>query len=338
MKIPPFFAKGLAILRDSLTDKEKVLKYPIPEALVLILLIIIWVWRPAKLAFLFKHSIEDWRNIVLIIAGPVGFMFALWRGTLASQQTKIAENSANMDRFQKGSQMLSSDRLSVRQAGIIILNDLANSQISQLPGNKAGFPLMCAQVLERFVVDRGNEKEAQSEEDGQETPLPIQPDAQSASNYLIDIRSKLGLGVELRSANLFDANLADANLTGAQLFGANLTKADLSVANLTTANLSDADLSDADLSLANLTRAQLFGANLTKADLSVANLAGANLFAANLARANLTQADLSDAILPGNIHELNDDPDRKPIFTNCRANRSMPPGNLPSEIKIIYYG
>lgn len=80
---------------------------------------------------------------------------------------------------------------------------------------------------------------------------------------------KLGLGIDLSSADLSDiwlsnislsdADLSDADLSGAILAGATFSYADLSGADLSRANLSDADLSGANLSDANLDYATMNG-------------------------------------------------------------------------------
>ena len=61
----------------------------------------------------------------------------------ANRQTNISEQAADLDRFQKASQMLGDERLSVRQAGIISLSDLAKSQLNK---RKNGLSAICAEV------------------------------------------------------------------------------------------------------------------------------------------------------------------------------------------------
>ena len=72
------------------------------------------------------------RNIGLVIAGSVALPLALWRGVVADKQASAAQRQANLDReallnerFQKGAEMLGSNVLTVRMAGIYALRQLA---------------------------------------------------------------------------------------------------------------------------------------------------------------------------------------------------------------------
>ena len=290
--------------------------------------------------YLSSLSLEDWRNLVLSIGAPLALILAVWRARVASRQTNLAEQAANMDRFQKGSQMLGDDRLSVRQAGVIILHDLAKSQIAKFPKRKEGLALMCAEVLEKFVIDRGNEKgEVNTEEaNGEDKPHSITPDAQSALTNLIQIRNKLGSDVELAGANLSEAelnraNLKKAKLMGAKLMGANLNRANLNEGELNGANLNGAELMGAELMGVELNRASLSRANLMRAKLNGAKLMGANLNRANLMRADLMRADLSEAIFPDDMAKQIEQFDSPALnFTDCWAYKDTPPKNLPAEL------
>jgi hypothetical protein len=96
------------------------------------------------------------------------------------------------------------------------------------------------------------------------------------------LKTKCGLGADLRKADLFgadlcDANLRDADLRGADLRGADLYGADLRNANLCGANLFCADLYGANLRNTNLRDADLRNTDLRDADLRNADLRGANL-------------------------------------------------------------
>ena len=92
----------------------------------------------------------------------------------------------------------------------------------------------------------------------------------------------VGMGANLRGADLRDANLRGADLRGADLRGADLCDADLRGADLCDADLRGADLRDANLRGADLWGADLRGANLRGADLRDANLWGADLRGADL--------------------------------------------------------
>ncbi len=271
---------------------------------------------PTLLSKIAALAIENWRNLVLIVAAVVAFPLAVWRSWLAHKQTRISEGGQNIDRYQKGAGLLGDKRLSVRQAGILGLRDLALND----PANLRSVVL---DLLATFVKDRSSESRAEhdstqkaSEEEPQVGP-PAPADSVAAVRAISGIlgtprpkaKQKIA-GVDLHGVYLTDANLTDANLTNANLTNANLTNANLTDANLTNANLTDANLTVAVLNFAKLQGANLKGANLKGVQLLYADLTNANLTNANLMDANLTNANLMDAKLHGaNLTDAEFDPD-----------------------------
>ena len=65
------------------------------------------------------------RNIVLAAAAIIALPLAIWRSTVAERQAKTAQRSLLNERYLKGAEMLGSEVLSVRLAGIYALSDLA---------------------------------------------------------------------------------------------------------------------------------------------------------------------------------------------------------------------
>jgi uncharacterized protein YjbI with pentapeptide repeats len=269
------------------------------------LLLRFWTWMAAR-------TIEDWRNIVLILGVLIGFPLAIWRSVLLSKQTRLADAGQDFDRYQKGASMLGDDRLSVRQAGIAALEQLARRQPDH-------YLRIVLEVLCSFVRDRGMEQlgalktkntSYQLLEDG--LFVSISADCQTALKAIAALNAAFGLQkqdlldgtIDLAETNLIKAdlvefNLAKANLTRANLkwasvAGANLSEADMMLVCLKEANLWDVDLSEADLAEADLT-----GANLRKADLTETDLTQAQLANADLSEANLTGTDLTGTNLKG---------------------------------------
>ena len=72
-------------------------------------------------------SIEDLRNLVLIGSAVIGLPLVIWRSWLAHKQTRLSEAGQNIDRYRKGAAMLGDERLSVREAGIFGLHQLATA-------------------------------------------------------------------------------------------------------------------------------------------------------------------------------------------------------------------
>src|SRR5437764_229224 len=87
---------------------------------------------------------------VVLLAVPA-LIFAVWRSWTAHQQARaslsqvrLVERAQFIDRYQKGAQMLDSERLSVRLAGVYALQDLAAV-------DRSGHLTMVLQLLSGFV-------------------------------------------------------------------------------------------------------------------------------------------------------------------------------------------
>ena len=69
---------------------------------------------------------EILRNIFLFVGGPLALCIAFWRSNTANRQQKTDARARLDERFQKGSDMLGSDKLVVRMSGITILDRLSS--------------------------------------------------------------------------------------------------------------------------------------------------------------------------------------------------------------------
>jgi hypothetical protein len=282
------------------------------------------------------NLVEAWRNIGFIALGIVGVGLATWRSILAHQQNqnaiaqrRISERGMNVERYQKGAQMLESDELSVRIAGIYGLRELAISD------PKESY-IIVQSLLFAFIREKSRARK----------PRPLETDDQAEDaaeestiyeDLSLDILEALDATKALRKAvhdarhlekeaqwrpSLASANLSGARLVGATLPGANLIQTNLSGAILFDANLSgailfDANLPGANLSFPDLSRAVLAGANLSGATLHCANLSGTYLRHANLSGANFSAAKLS----------------KHTDLTGIWAWADRPPRNMPPEIE-----
>ena len=322
------------------------------------------------------NLIEAWRNIGLIALGIVGVGLATWRSILAHQQNqnaiaqrRISERGMNVDRYQKGAQMLESDELSVRIAGIYGLRELAISdpEESYIIVQSLLFAFIREKSRERVLEKPTSANAGFALANALTTDDGLSPDIHEALNATTALRKAVENAHHLEEkarwhANLVGANLSDADLPSANLSGANLERANLfnvcfREANLTMARLMDANLSKADLDFiklplailerANLSKAFLKAADLTGANLSGANLSDAELYDANLSethlfRANLTGADLSGASLinakliyvnltDADLGQVSVGKERD--FRGIWAWADRPPRNMPPEIE-----
>ncbi len=249
------------------------------------------------------------RNIGLVIAGSLAIPLAIWRALVADkqassaqQQTTIAQNSLLNERYQKGGEMLGSDVLSVRLAGIYALQRLATEHSEQYH----------IQVMRLFCAFVRLPTKDQSLETGQApirsgTQLGIRQDVESVLEAIGHrtetqkaIERKAGFRLDLRGSDLREAQILDADLSKAMFHHANLSNVYYANTDLTESSFRDADLSKAwlyearftgaDLSYAKLSGAMLQGAVMTKM-----NLHNVNLFGANLGQANLSESIFQDA-------------------------------------------
>lgn len=231
----------------------------------------------------------------------------------ANKQAQISESGLIIDRFQKGAQMLESEKLDVRFAGIYALSDLALS-------NPDETYITVQTLLCDFIRERSKNREPDFSKVTKAKPNPgyaaLPPDLEKAINAFSVLRQEIRCseelernaswrpdltGAKLAHASLFGRNISSADLTGADLFDADMYEADLSNASLTRANLSNVDLTNAKLNCASLT-----GANLTNAEMDYAVLKSAAMSAANLTGADLHRADLSNArLIAANLSAAN---------------------------------
>ena len=265
------------------------------------------------------------RNLVLSIGAIIALGLAVWRGIAADRQAKASRDQAQTsqssllnERFQKGSEMIRSEDLSVRLTGIHELQDLAEDHPEQY--HIKVMRRFCA-FVRRPVEARGDKSRLKgAERKPKLNDYELSEDVQEVI-MAISYRSNVGIGLEKNAKirlNLTGAVLPLAHLPDAKLAGTDLSDAHFYPENLSDkeaardvrllfsrADLAEADLSGAFLFNANLTNAFLYGATLSKAYLLGANLTGATL---NKAK-GLTQAQLNEAVA---------DPEKPPDLDDAR--------------------
>lgn len=241
------------------------------------------------------------RNVGLLLFGVVAIAFAVWRGVVASRQAKTSHRGLLNERYQKGAEMLGSDVLAVRLAGIYALQRLAEENAEQY--HIQIMRLLCAFVRhptgdknrDEYNKATGN-KATGTERQPDNKDYPVREDVHAAMKA---IGARSNVGIELEQEADFYLDLSGAHLNGAHLSGAHMNGAHLSGAYLNGAHLNDAHLNGANLN----------GARLIDADLYCAGLNGAHMNGANLSSAHLNDALLDDAHLNGaglNFTHLND--------------------------------
>ena len=192
-----------------------------------------------------KEGVESgsttFRNVGIVIAAIFALVIAGWRAEAARRQSAIAQQNLLNERYQKGAEMLGSNVLSVRLAGILALQNLAdqNRHIYYVPAMQ----LLCAFI--RYPT-RDDEVEVDTtyDDDGEPHYPPVRQDVQAALSILRDRDAEL---ISLEDEQEVVLDLSRSNLRGANLIGLNLSHAILNYATLDGADLREANLSHADL-------------------------------------------------------------------------------------------
>ena len=281
--------------------------YPV---LVLVLVVILAISYWDKLSAWESESATI-GNLAFLVFAIIGLALAIWRGAVADKQADTAQQSLLNERYQKGAEMLGSDLLSVRLAGIYALGLLRREHPKRY--HVQVMQLLCGFVCHPPKHDRNRPTDSASGREDIRAAMQALGDRNVTD---LTLESEADYVPNLEGANLQKQRLHGLNLSGVK-FGpadprtglnqANLSGASLLNTSLLGANLWDADLSDTRLMDANFGKAKLFNANLSGismaigADFSDANLSGANLTDANLCGSILTDAVLSGADLSGTI-------------------------------------
>lgn len=189
---------------------------------------------------LMKMDQDTLRNLILLTAGFVGWYFLYQRTKAASQNTRIAEQGLTVERLNRVTEQLASDKVSVRLGAILGLVQIFESHEEER--------YKITRILSTFVHDY-----APSSSDTRE----------------IQYRGK-GLDIE-------EAVKALTILT--ESFPANEKKIlfDLNLTNLSGLSFSDANLSNFSFVGANFSNSYLHGVNFTGAILGVVNFSGVSL-------------------------------------------------------------
>eukprot|EP00873_Tetraselmis_striata_P003815 jgi/Tetstr1/424079/TSEL_014690.t1 len=290
------------------------------------------------------------RNLgLLVIAAPA--LYLAWKRTttasrqadianenkeISNRQQRVAERGLNIDRYQKGAQMLESQELSVRIAGIYGLRELAMSDPDESY-------ILVQSLLFAFIREKSKERKLITHVENEELERPtyedLGPDVYEALSATTALRASISTATDLEEVAAWRPDLRQSNFRMAKLSFADLSDADLYEANLSGAVLKSASLIGADLREANLTNGHLSRARLIDADFQEAILAGARFIEADLTGADLAGSDLSRAVFFGaNLSDSDFEDvlfDNKTSFNGIWAWADRRPLNMPPEIEAV---
>ena len=231
------------------------------------------------------------RNIGFVLTAIVAFIFALWRSKIAERQAKTAERGLLNERYQKGAEMLDSEKLSVRLGGLYALSRLSEEHPEQyhvevmrlfcaFARHPSGTPVENIALTEggkltgdaKFVTGWEDSDNENANKKGIESNRPqrVREDVQAVMDLLrrrpkkhIDLEQKANFRLDLRGVKLRFGTLANMNLDRAFLIKADLSNAILSQASLIDAILSGSHLENTNLNKTNLSNTRFSGPDNT---------------------------------------------------------------------------
>lgn len=244
---------------------------------------------------------DGFRNGALVVAAIVTLFVAIWRAKIADEdkntaikQAETSESGLNIDRFQRGIEMLSNTSPFMSAAGARMLGGLARNNMSEF------YPLV-GRILSSYVEEFSPAPDFEALSDKEFKDFTLAPPPEQCAAILMELsvmndrRLKDAVFtheiIKLRKSNLAKINLIGGNFSqtifsSSYMWGMQLMSFDLSSANFYQCDLRSANLSDSDLTNAFLLRADLELATLENADLKNVDLSTAK---------NLTYAQLSQA-------------------------------------------
>ena len=275
-------------------------------------------WKQA-LAFIFGSAVvisifvqpDGMRNLILLLAGFIGWYFLARRTKAAERNVEIAEQGLTVDRLTRATEQLDSKNSSVRLGGILGLEQIANTQ--------EGERKKIARIIISFIharATKGSEevkkdlaasRVAKLETEEEFSAYRAQRlDVEAAVNALAHIALQLEKQkrfreqhnekkqhlCDLQNIDLRGLRFVEANLSNFEFAGADMSGAWLAHANFMGSNFCKCD-----------PHGKEFMANLTGAFLDDANLRNTWLIGVNLSDTELERADFSNALLGGAIFD-----------------------------------
>ena len=291
---------------------------------------VFWTWARQVPGGVESGSVTI-RNLGLVVAGVVALTVALWRTWIAKTEADTARRDLVHQRYQRGAEMLSDDRVMVRLSGISSLERLAHQhpeiihvEVVQLlctylrrfePSEEHSADMCFSNMVEgrwfeeiasvlQVLGSRSARQRTIERNEGIRLNLrdvnfghglhfPSGTDLAHA--YLVD--SNLSQ-VALEHADLSDTKASSVQFGGASLRGSKFARAECVVSCFFNADLRDVDFSDAHLSGANLRSARVSGANFAGCRLDGADVSGTFFKAfldSDMPAQGLTQQQLDEA-------------------------------------------
>ena len=277
------------------------------------------------------------RNLILLLAGLIGWYFLSRRTQAAEDNVRVAEQDLFVEQLTRAMEQLANDKVHVRMGGVLGLEQIALSKNTEVNDRKK-----IARILVSFIRTRATIGSEECTKDLKTSGVADLGTAKNANAYRIprlDVEAAVNALAQIayhlekqeqfreqfneRKCHLCDLQRTD--LRGLRFVEANLSNFTLMNADVSDAWMRQADLSGAKLKGATfdrvwLVRTDLIGADFTEGDSSEskASFVGTNLSAADFEGAEgLTQEQIDKAY----------------YWVDSRNNKKYPPCNLPDGLK-----
>ena len=261
-------------------------------------------------------------TVMIAVGGGYGLILAARRAVKFSEQVETGQKQLFNEQLGRGAELLANGEIVMRQTGIRVLEDLAETTINQGLSKEN---IKQAQLIMRIIHDFVH-ADTNTPLKGDEDPGARIAQGRERLDIALGIRTLASLynesgkrddfkelvqfqdcrleglifnGAELQGVKFSYAQLQGARFWQAQLQGANFWLAELQGADFSRAQLQDARLWLAQLQGARFLQAQLQGADFKVAKLQGADFSHAELQGANFNQAKLQKANLRDAQLQG---------------------------------------
>jgi uncharacterized protein YjbI with pentapeptide repeats len=304
--------------------------------LIFVLLVIgsIWNWDYwSELTYDQSHSIKEIKTdrtriiqqILLIVGGVAAFILAGWRTwtahtqaraalaqvQVALRQADLAERAHNIDRYTRGANMLDSDKIAVRQAGVYTLLEIGRADTANFYNLVirllAGFARVRSAEFTKQQMEKEHLKERrrhiyteepviESDESVEFSDLhealssigwlreqrPDEVEAERTAKFVLNLSGIVGVRRSFTEVDFSLANLRGADFTGSYFHLATFGRADLRYAtfhgvNATSSNFAQAWFQNTDLELAVFDSCNFEGVSFASAELKASRFQKCNI-------------------------------------------------------------
>lgn len=242
----------------------------------------------------YSKTIDDdgTRNLILFLAGTVGWYFLLRR-------TRASEQGVTVERLTRAMDQLASEDLSIRLGGILGLEQIAMLHEEEREKIMTILTTRIHELDQRIKQDRSLQEAARLEyPEGypeQNKRKDIEIAVKALSHILSCYEPEHMMYCGLRDVDLYNLFFVGTDMSRFRLTNADISWSVMESANFSGVELDRANLTHANVRYANFSHASLTGGNLTEIFLHMGDLSGACLRGANLTSATLSEVDVSSA-------------------------------------------